>query len=73
MSVQTSQARLADAVKQLNVRWNRIRERWDDGVARQVQKEYIDPLGPMVRSAVQALNHVSDLMAAAQRDCDNDP
>ena len=72
MSVHTSQARLIDAMKQLTIKWAHIRQRWDDPASRQIQKDYIDPLGPIVRSTVLALNQVNELMAAARRDCEDD-
>ncbi len=72
MSVRASQTQLTDALKQFQQRWGRVRERWDDPRARELQKELVDPLEAMVRAAVAALDNVADLMTTAQRDCAND-
>lgn len=72
MSIQVFQANLIEALKQLNVRWRLVRERWDDGASRQIQAELVDPQEGMIRGTVQALNHVADLMASARRECSDD-
>jgi hypothetical protein len=72
MSVSGSQAQLLEALKQLQIRWGRIRERWDDPASRQIQKECVDPLEPMIRAAVRSLDQVSELMSSARRDCGDD-
>lgn len=72
MSIHTSQARLMDALKVLNQRWARVRERWDDAAARDIHKESVEPLEAIVRSAVHSLNHVADLAQRVRRDCEDD-
>jgi len=72
MSVRPSQAQLTDALKHLQQRWSRVRERWDDGRAKEMQRDLIDPLEGAVRAAVAALDTVADLTVAAHRDCEND-
>lgn len=72
MSIQVFQANLIESIKQLHLRWRHVRERWDDGASRQIQAELVDPQEAMIRGAVQALNHVADLMAAARRECSDD-
>jgi hypothetical protein len=72
VSVQSAEAILMDAIKQLRQRWDRIKDRWDDPASRQIQKEFIDPLEPMVRAAMGALDHTGSLMSAARRECSDD-
>lgn len=72
MSVQVFQANLIEALKVLNQRWSRIRERWDDPASRQIQAELIEPQEALIRNAVKSLGQVNDLMAAARRDCADD-
>lgn len=72
MSLRTSQTNLVDALKQLNTRWARVRERWDDPRSREIQKEFIDPVEAMIRAAVAALDGVADLESSARRDCADD-
>lgn len=70
--MQSAEAILADALKQLHQRWDRIKDRWDDSASRQIQKEFIDSLDPMVRTAMRAIDQASNLMAAARRECSDD-
>lgn len=72
MSIQVFQANLIDALKQLNIRWRTVRERWDDSASQKIQAELVDSQEAMIRSAVQSLNHVADLMASARRECSDD-
>lgn len=72
MSFQTSQANLVDALKQLRLRWARVRERWDDPRSAEIQREFIDALDPIVRAAISAVDHVAELSAQARRDCSDD-
>ena len=72
MSVRVSQAQLTDAYKILRQRWERIRERWDDPNSRALQADLIDPLEGAVGAAVNALDSVAELIAAATHDCSND-
>lgn len=72
MSIQVFQANLIEALKQLHLRWRQVRARWDDGTSRQIEAELVDSQEAMLRSAVQALNHVADLMASARRECSDD-
>ncbi len=72
MSVRVSQTQLTDAYKLLRQRWERVRERWDDPNSRALQRDLIDPLEGAVRSAVNALDGVAELITAAARDCAND-
>lgn len=72
MSLQTSQAGLVDALKQLRLRWARVRERWDDPRSAEIQRELIDALDPVVRAAVTAIDRVAELSSQAHRDCCDD-
>jgi len=72
VSIQVFQANLIEALKQLHLRWRQVRARWDDGTSRQIEAELVDSQEAMIRSAIQALNHVADLMASARHECSDD-
>jgi hypothetical protein len=72
MSLNVAKANLADALKKLRMRMDRVRESWDDEAARRFSREVIDPLDAKVIAAAQGLDHVADLTAAVKRDCGDD-
>jgi len=69
VSVAVSRAKLMGAVKELNLRWARVRELWDDAAAANVQSTVIDPLEPRVRAAVTALEKMNALLIKVRSDC----
>lgn len=72
MSLAVAKANLADALKQLRIRMDRVRETWDDDAARRFMHEVIDPLDAKVLTAAKGLDHVAELSAAVKRDCGDD-
>lgn len=72
MSVNVAKANLADALKQLKVRWARTRQSWDDEAARRFEEEVLRTIEPRVLTAIKGLDHVADLVAAARRECEDD-
>jgi hypothetical protein len=69
MSVAVSRAKLMGAVKELNLRWARVRELWDDSAAANVQASVIEPLEPRVRAAVSAMEKMNALLIRIRSDC----
>jgi hypothetical protein len=69
MSLSVAKANLMDAVKQLRLRWDKVRSVWDDDAARRFEKEFIAPLDAKVLAAAKGLDHVSELTTAVRRDC----
>jgi hypothetical protein len=72
MSANVAKSNLIDAMKQLRMRWARIRETWQDDAARKFEKEVIDPLEPAILQAARSMEHAAELMAQARRECGND-
>jgi hypothetical protein len=69
MSMTSARSNLLGAMSDLLVRWERIKEQWDDPVSRDVEKNFIEQIEPRVRSAAAAMNQMSDVMALAMREC----
>jgi len=69
MSLNVAKANLMDALKTLRARWEKAGADWDDDTRRQFQQDFIDPLDTKILAAAKGLDHVSDLIAAARRDC----
>lgn len=73
MSARTAKANLADAYKQLQLRWQSIQPQWDDEARRDFEREFIDALPGRIESANKAIEHVLELMAKVRNDCGDSP
>lgn len=69
MSSAVAQAKLRDAVREVQFKWNRAREVWDDEAAREFHATYINPLPVRVSTAMGAMGRMGELIAAARREC----
>lgn len=45
---------------------------WDDNTHREFQEKYLEPLQPRLKKAVEAIQHLAEVLAKAQRECDDD-
>jgi len=61
-------SKLANAVKQLNLKWEGAKETWNDGRAKAFQKESIEPLLPAVKETLDALGRLAEVLDRAMRD-----
>jgi hypothetical protein len=73
MSLNVAKANLIDALKTLRIRWDKAKDSWDDDTRRQFEQDFIAPLESKILAAAKGLDHVSELIAKAQRECGNDP
>jgi hypothetical protein len=72
MSLSVAKANLMDALKTLRIRLQKAANDWDDDTRKQFEEEFIAPLDAKIQAAAKGLDHVSDLIAAARRDCGDD-
>ena len=70
MSLQSGQAKLTRAMKELNARWGSVRPVWRDEVGRRFEAEHIVPLEQKVRAATGAMSRMSELLHRIRRDCE---
>ncbi len=70
MSLQSSQSRLKDALKELRIAWYRARGEWDDGASRKFEEDVLLPLDGKIIAAIGAIARLSEVLEAARRDCD---
>lgn len=70
MSLNVARTKLMTSIKELNMRWDKVREHWDDPVAKKFQETHIDPLDGMTRSAVSAIENISNIIHQAKRECE---
>ena len=61
-------SKLANALKQLNLKWEVASEGWHDVRAKAFQKDNIDPLTPSVKETLDALSRLAEVLDRAIRD-----
>lgn len=69
MSARTAKSNLLDALKQLHIRWQAIKERWDDQARRSFEEDVIAPLPKKIESASKGIEHVLELMSKVHQEC----
>jgi hypothetical protein len=67
MSAQSS--RLQHALKDLREKWDITRESWDDQVARDYQKNHLDPLEHLVKHTLVGMDKLSEVLGKIRRQC----
>lgn len=61
-------ARMALSLKQLDLKWETVRETWDDATSKGFHKEHIEPLLPDVKMTLEAVGRLAEVLARAARD-----
>jgi hypothetical protein len=69
MSTHAAQAKLKDASDVLNAKWRRASEHWTDDAAKDFRERVIDPVPGRVRSAMEAMGRMGEIIASVKRDC----
>lgn len=69
MSLNSGKGRLLRAIRDLHVKWERVREQWSDPVVIDFEREFVDELDTHVRTAAAAMEDMEELLVRARRDC----
>jgi hypothetical protein len=69
MSLPASRAKLKDAHRQLMVAWQRAAETWDDPVSQALLRNHLEPLETTLRSALNAMDMMNEVVERCRRDC----
>ena len=69
MSLPASRAKLKDAHRQLMVAWQRANETWDDPVSQALLRNHLEPLETTLRSALNAMDMMTEVVERCRRDC----
>ena len=70
MSLNVGRARLQQALKQLGLRWEKVKLEWNDSKSRELEEQDLLPLEPIIRGAVAAMDHMNEMLIRARRDCE---
>jgi uncharacterized protein YukE len=61
-------SKLANALKQMNLKWDAATETWHDARAKAFHKENVEPLRPSVKDTLDALGRLAEVLDRAARD-----
>ncbi|MEQ8849706.1 hypothetical protein [Botrimarina sp.] len=64
-------SRIVRGLKDLNAVWEEASEQWNDSVSEAVHKRYVEPIGPVVKSTLDAVGRMRQLLQQAQRDLED--
>jgi hypothetical protein len=69
MGVHEGSGTLAKALKELLRRWGEAKANWSDANSEDFEKTSLHPLERDMRGATNAMDHMSQVLAQARRDC----
>ena len=69
MSVQSSRASIAKAIQDLNNFWLVTRGSWDDVVAEEFEKKFLEPIIMDFKPASSAMDTIGAVISQMKRDC----
>ena len=70
MGLYESRSNIAKATKDLLARWAFLKTQWNDAQSQDIEKEYLERLEKAVRSAVEGMDSIKNLIGSAKRDCE---
>ena len=70
MSLMESKGTLSKAAKELFARWNDVKGVWSDAQSREFEKTYISQVEQDVRSALGAMDRISQVLQKVENDCE---
>ncbi len=66
----TGASRIRHTLEQLESVWRQNMDQWDDVVSRRFAERQLEPMIPKVKTALDAINRMHQLMTEVQRDCE---
>lgn len=69
MGVHEGSGQLAKSFKELMRRWADTKANWTDARSREFEEQYLRTLERDLRSAVTAMDHISQVLGQVRRDC----
>ncbi len=71
VDMNTGAAKLNKALEALKESWAETIETWEDQNARSFQEEHLEPIGPAIKMALDSTNRLAEVLARAQRECED--
>ena len=70
MSTKESAANLVQALKELSLKWQETRARWQDGKAVQFERDYLEALPDHVQRTMSVMQDIDVLLKKVHSDCE---
>lgn len=70
-SFHTSAGDLRDALESLQAAWLAASDEWNDAVSRRFCENHLEPLGPNVKLALDAISRMSDFVEKMHRELES--
>lgn len=67
----TSGAHLRDAMADLQLAWQQTEQAWQDGVSQRFCDAHLEPIGPVLKSSLEAVGRMQQLLNQMQRECES--
>jgi len=69
MSLSTGRTKLDACLKTLRLRWEEVRESWNDPVRQDFEEQYWTPLEPLVAGSIRAIDRLDSVLARVRQEC----
>lgn len=69
MSLDTGRMKLYSSMKTLRVRWDQVRDVWNDAVSREFEEKIWEPLDAQVQVTLRETDRLGVVLANMRRDC----
>jgi hypothetical protein len=66
----TSAAQLRDALDELQIAWRQTTDCWQDPVSQKFCETHLEPIGPALKKALDAVGQMQQLVSQMTRDCE---
>ena len=66
----TGAAQLRDGMEDLQIAWQHTAEVWQDGVSQKFCQTHLEPIGPALKMALDAISRMQQLVNQIQRECE---
>lgn len=66
----TGISKLNTSMQTLSDAWHEVQEQWRDATAKQFEQRYLAELEPVVKTTLEAMNRMANLLAVVERDCE---
>lgn len=68
--LQSGAGRIRRALEHLELAWAEATTEWNDEVSRAFEEQHLEPMLPVVKTALDAIGRMDLLLREAQRDCE---
>lgn len=67
----TGAAQMRDALDELQIAWRQAQEQWQDPVSEKFCETHLEPIGPALKKALDAIGQMQQLVGQMTRDIES--